>query len=186
MVKNVDIYRCWPNPVKLGGQHESKTILALAPSDIVPTGEKPTLNHQFTSEVMPQSLTEVTNELEIKVDKKEVSAEPAITDFVVSGIIPVSKNNSVLAISDAFFREGKEYWSHACKTGFTYTATMDGKKVNFDHVVTPGMYAASWQTWYLPIAASDKSQSFELRISCTLPKEIEHRMSARILNNFQK
>ncbi len=75
-----NIYRCWPDPARLGGDYESQATIALRPFEItllevVPEGESPTLDRQFKSQEMPTRFAEASQELKITVEKPDKSRE---------------------------------------------------------------------------------------------------------------
>ncbi len=202
--KRWDVYRCWPNAAKFSGEYGSKGTLALRPFEtvlleIVPAGESPTLRRKYELQPMPTAFTEPSRTLDITVKKQEhisgtgasvhdaATGEPmvqvpaTITQLIVRGTVPPSTTRGFLSISDAFFLQAKPYWTSDCKTGFTLTGTLNGKIIVFEPVINNGLYRAPWQTWRLPLAPSDKPQAFEVILSSSLPKEIEHQFSAHLI-----
>jgi hypothetical protein len=115
------------------------------------------------------------------------SAKPPIpvpaskTHFAVRGTVPPTKTGGMLAVSDAFFLQANPHWTRNCKSGFTIAGTLAGKPAAFEPVVNNGNYQAPWQTWRLPVAPSDVPQPFELRLTSSLPANVEHRFSAHFV-----
>jgi hypothetical protein len=111
-----------------------------------------------------------------------IPVPPSETQFLVRGTLSPTKTGGVLAVSDALFVQSKPYWTRNCKTGFTIAGTLAGKPAAFEPVVNNGLYSAPWQTWRLPVAPSDTPQPFELRLTSSLPANVEHRFSAHFVS----
>jgi hypothetical protein len=115
------------------------------------------------------------------------AAEPPIpvppweTQFVVRGTLPPTRTGGVLAVSDAFFLQSNPHWSLQGRSGFTVSGTLDGRPADFEPTVNNGMYRAPWQTWHLPVAPADTPRSFALRLTSSLPANVEHRFSAHFV-----
>jgi hypothetical protein len=115
------------------------------------------------------------------------SAKPPIpvpaseTRLVVRGTVPPTKTGGFLAISDAFFLQSNPHWTLNCKSGFSITGSVADKVGAFEPVINNGMYRAPWQTWRLPVAPSETPQPFELRLTSSLPGNVEHRLSAHFV-----
>lgn len=104
------------------------------------------------------------------------------THLVVRGTVPPTKTGGFLAVSDAFFVQATTpHWTLKCKSGFSIAGTVAGKPAAFEPVVNNGGYQAPWQTWRLPVAPSDTPQPFELRLTSSLPMNVEHRFSAHFM-----
>lgn len=203
--KRWDVYRCWPNPAKIGEARGSNATLALRPFEtvlleIVPAGESPTLRRKYDLRPMPTTFAEPSRTLEITVERKEnlgaagaselnaaangtrkVQGPATSTQLIVRGTVPPSMSGGILSFSDSFFQQVKPYWTHECKSGFTVTGTLNGKDIVLEPVINNGLYKAPWQTWRIPLAGSDAPRAFELIISTSLPNEIEHRISAHFI-----
>lgn len=113
--------------------------------------------------------------------KPPIPVPPSETQFVVRGIVPPSKIGGLLAVSDAFFVQSNPYWTLHCKNGFTISGTLGGQPTEFEPAINNGMYRAPWQTWRLRIGPSDTPQPFELRLTSSLPPNVEHRCRAHFL-----
>jgi hypothetical protein len=73
------------------------------------------------------------------------------------------------------------HWSLNCKTGFTVSATVDGRPVEMAATIDNGMYAAPWQTWSVAVRPAAVPRSFELTLSCSLPATVTHRVAAHFV-----
>ena len=115
------------------------------------------------------------------------SAQPPIpvpsseTEFLIRGAVPPTKASGTLAISDAFFVQSNPHWSLQCKSGFTISGTVNGKPAVFEPAIDNGMYRAPWQTWRLAVSPSGTPQPFALRLTSSLPANVEHRLAAHFL-----
>ncbi len=101
--------------------------------------------------------------------------------FILRGEIPPVSVGSVLAISDRFFLASEPYWTLSCKSGFSTAATVNGQEDTLLPVLDNGMYSAPWQTWWLSVTPSARSQRFEIHVNSSLPSDIEHRFSAHLV-----
>ncbi|MCX6910554.1 MAG: hypothetical protein NTY01_21270 [Verrucomicrobia bacterium] len=78
--KRWDVYRRWPNPAKLGGEHGAQATLALRPFDIVllevvPAGEPAALDRKFEQQAIPARFAEPNRQLPITVAEPGRSGE---------------------------------------------------------------------------------------------------------------
>ncbi|NUQ65682.1 MAG: hypothetical protein HUU20_24695 [Pirellulales bacterium] len=115
--------------------------------------------------------------------KPPISVPRSETRFLVRGAVPPTETGGVLAVSDRFFvQPSAPHWTNQCRSGFSVSGTIAGTPAEFEPVVdNAGTYAAPWQTWRLPVAPSESPQPFELRLTSTLPSNVEHRFSAHFL-----
>ncbi|MHB8953218.1 MAG: hypothetical protein ACYC4U_09640 [Pirellulaceae bacterium] len=100
------------------------------------------------------------------------------TQYLVRGSVPPTKDGGLLVVSDAFFVRADPYW---LLHGFTISGMLDGQPAVFEPTINHGMYSAPWQTWRLAVAPSETPQPFELRLTSSLPRNVEHRFCAHFL-----
>jgi hypothetical protein len=111
---------------------------------------------------------------------------PSETQFVVRGVVPLTKTGGLLAVNDTFPDQSNPYWSLHGESGFAISGSLDGEPAVFEPVINNGMYAAPWQTWRLPVAPSDTPRPFELRLDCSLPATVGHSFSAHFVPSQQR
>ena len=126
--------------------------------EVVPSGEKPSLNRSFEAKPLPMRFAEVSRALSIFVEAH--SAESAGGTNSVStrikGQTPASVNGGILAIANT----GNRFTIQECKVG--------GKSATLS--VPPR--TTSWQVWRTAVQPSSMPQEFEIAAAKGPPESL--------------
>ncbi len=129
-----NIYRWWPNPARLAGEHGAQATVALRPFEIVllevvPAGQAPSLDRQFQSQELPTRFAEASQELTITVEKPDESREITtiewspleVTDWHSTGGATLTKlpDGSLLASGDNPARDSYVVKTRSALRGIT-------------------------------------------------------------------
>jgi hypothetical protein len=102
--------------------------------------------------------------------------------FVLQGQVPPTRTGGMLAVTAEFRTgEGQPHWLGNIKRVVEANGNLAGQPAQFESVLNNAGYPVSWQTWRLAVVPSDVPQRFELRLTSSLPKGIEHCFKAHFV-----
>lgn len=154
--KKWELYRRWPNPARLVGDHSK---IALRPFEIVlleavRSGEKPLLNQSFPDQPMPAQFTEASRELQITRTGNELLID-----------LPPSPH-AYLAITADVRLNGRPLMRTDAGSHWTFQAPAD---LRFVPVLARQIYyTCSWQAWRAEIR-SDSNRQIRVNITGDAP-----------------
>jgi hypothetical protein len=166
--KRWKIYRRWPDPAKLTGDHSK---IALRPFEIVlleavRSGEKPLLNKQFPEQRMPIDFCEYTRELEIRrVDGQLVIEVPAESRGYLAITADVRLNGRPLMRTDA-----GAHWKFEGPADLCFVPVLAQQIY----------YRCSWQAWRAELQ-STKERDIRVKITDDTPSGAEVTYKAHLI-----
>jgi hypothetical protein len=171
-----DIYRWYPSPAKLSGASADFgriAAISLRPFEvdlleIVPAGQPPSLERQFTRQPMPVRFSQSSRVVELTVQPANHEAQ-----WLINGEVPPVPNGATLVVSVEVTRDGRPFSFGVAQSGLGCRALVGGIQVHSEPVVRDTGYPVSWQAWRVELKPSTGSQSFELHVDAKLSGSVK-------------
>jgi hypothetical protein len=172
-----DIYRWYPAPAKLTADGRSfgpTASLGVRPSEvtlleIVPAGSRPSLGREFASAPLVSRFAEPSRGLDVKVTPvKSLSKRTLKLDCQ----LPASGSGGMLMVAVEMRKGGLAANLGSNGANFSASASVSGKPVSCESIITNNSFPCPWQGWRMPVGPSDAPRSVEALITTTIPPDV--------------
>jgi hypothetical protein len=197
--KTWDLYRWYPEPARLQGDAEAfgpQATILLKPFEVtllevVPTGERPTLDRSFATQPLPAHFAEPSREVSLAVHAAEESPQvsPPAKDaresrrLAIQSQSPASERGGTLIIAAKLAQGARDFSLSDMGSHFSAEAKQDGQPIPCQPVLGKATFPCPWQAWRIPVQPSKELRPLEITVDALIPNAVELKWSGYFLPN---